>query len=109
MATTTTTTTTNGELTPADKAREAVLGSDLYARVRGARLLVVGAGGIGCELLKDLVMAGFEDLEVVDLDTIDVSNLNRQVRVCVCRGGCVWLCSHVCVGGGVGGAGSPTD
>jgi ubiquitin-like 1-activating enzyme E1 B len=39
---------------------------------------VVGAGGIGCELLKNLVLTGFTDLTVIDLDTIDVSNLNRQ-------------------------------
>ena len=41
---------------------------------------MVGAGGIGCELLKNLVLTGFSDITVIDLDTIDVSNLNRQVR-----------------------------
>lgn len=42
-----------------------VLGIDLFCCVENVKVLVVGVGGIGCELLKNLVLMGFKDIEVV--------------------------------------------
>lgn len=48
-------------------------------RLRDARVLVVGAGALGNELVKDLALAGVGTVVVIDMDTVENSNLSRCV------------------------------
>jgi molybdopterin/thiamine biosynthesis adenylyltransferase/rhodanese-related sulfurtransferase len=51
-------------------------------KLKQAKVLVVGAGGLGCPVLLYLCAAGVGNIGVVDGDMVDESNLQRQVLYC---------------------------
>ena len=59
-----------------------VFGQDGQERIMEARVAVAGCGGLGCNVIKDLVLAGVGSLRIIDHDTISESDLNRQFVYC---------------------------
>lgn len=48
-------------------------------KLKNAKVLVIGAGGLGCPILAYLTAAGVGQIGIIDFDSVDVSNLQRQV------------------------------
>ncbi|USD22421.1 molybdopterin-synthase adenylyltransferase MoeB [Microbulbifer variabilis] len=55
------------------------IGIDGQKRLKNSKVLIIGAGGLGSPALLYLAAAGVGTLGIVDFDTVDASNLQRQV------------------------------
>jgi tRNA A37 threonylcarbamoyladenosine dehydratase len=56
-----------------------LLGEDGLARLRNARVAVFGLGGVGGYVVEALARAGIGALDLVDHDTVGITNINRQI------------------------------
>ncbi|MGI6736995.1 MAG: tRNA threonylcarbamoyladenosine dehydratase [Anaerovoracaceae bacterium] len=58
---------------------ELIYGSEALAKVRAARVAVFGLGGVGGNVVEALARSGIGTLDLIDNDTITLTNLNRQL------------------------------
>lgn len=58
---------------------EALLGEEALARLSRARVAVFGVGGVGGYVVEALARSGIGALDVIDGDTVSLTNINRQI------------------------------
>lgn len=58
---------------------EMLLGSDAMEKLRNARVAVFGLGGVGGYIVEALARSGVGALDIIDNDTVSITNLNRQI------------------------------
>ena len=56
-----------------------LIGEENFKKIQNATVVVVGLGGVGGYAVESLIRSGIQNIIIVDYDTVDISNLNRQV------------------------------
>jgi len=56
-----------------------LFGEEDFAKLQKAKILILGAGGVGSYALDCLYRSGITDITILDYDTYDISNQNRQI------------------------------
>lgn len=58
---------------------EMLLGPEAMDRIKNARIAVFGIGGVGGHTVEALVRSGIQHIDIIDNDTVSVTNINRQI------------------------------
>lgn len=56
-----------------------LFGGENFAKLQRAKILILGVGGVGGHALDCLYRSGVENITIIDYDTYDISNQNRQI------------------------------
>lgn len=56
-----------------------LIGENNFLKIQNTKVLVVGIGGVGGELVVSLIRSGIKNIVIIDFDKIDITNINRQV------------------------------
>ncbi len=67
------------QIIPENSRTAAVIGTVGVEKLAHARVAVFGVGGVGGHLIEALARAGVGQLDIIDKDTVSLSNINRQV------------------------------
>ena len=58
---------------------EKLIGKEKLQKIRNSNIIIFGLGGVGSYAVEGLVRSGIENIAIVDKDTVDITNINRQL------------------------------
>ncbi|WP_027129239.1 tRNA threonylcarbamoyladenosine dehydratase [Fusobacterium perfoetens] len=61
------------------KREELLIGKENLDKLKNSHVIVFGLGGVGGFVIEGLVRGGIGELTIVDYDTVDITNINRQI------------------------------